>query len=199
MPAAVAIPAIISAAGSAASAHAGKKAGNAANQAAQQQLKLQQESFGLAKNQLGPASDYWQALLKGGQAAVQATGPIASQIGQGAQGARTAIQALTPRGGEQNLALAQNYNTASNNIARLYAGMQPLAAQGLTQIGGAYLGGAQPSPGAGLASYISQQQMANQGASGFGSLLYNTLNKAGGTGAAGGGGGAGKTAAPATA
>ena len=177
MPAAAVIPAVGAIAGGGLSASGGKKAANKANAAAQQQLDLQKQSFGLANQQLGPAASYWQALLKGGQAAVQATGPYASQIGQAAEGARTAIQGLTPRGGEQNLALAQNYNTASNNIARLYAGMQPLAAQGLTQIGGAYLGGAQPNPGAGLASYISQQQMAQQGASGFGSLLYNSLNK----------------------
>lgn len=163
--------------GSAMSGASGKKAQKAANQAAQQQLQLQQGMYGKANEQLGPAASYWQALLKGGQAAVNATGPIASQIGQGAAGARTAIQAITPRGGEQNLALAQNYNTASNNIARLYAGMQPLAAQGLTQIGGAYLGGAQPNVGGALSNYIAQGQMANQGASGFGSLLYNSLNK----------------------
>lgn len=176
MPAAI-IPAAIGATGSISSGVGGKKAQKSANAAAQQQLQLQQGMYGKANEQLGPASNYWQSLLKGGQAAVQATGPIASQIGQGAAGARTAIQATTPRGGEQNLAMAQNYNSSANNIARLYAGMQPLAAQGLTGIGGAYLGGAQPNVGGSLANYLGQQQMAGQGASGFGSLLYNSLNK----------------------
>ena len=69
--------------------------------------------------------------------------------------------------------------------------MQPLAAQGLTQIGGAYLGGAYPNTGGALSNYISQQQMAGQGASGFGSLLYNSLNKAN-KGGSGGGYGGGK-------
>lgn len=200
MPAA-AIGAGVGALGSGLSAAGGKKASSAANKLAQQQLALQQAQFGLTKQQyglgnaaLGPASNYWQALLKGGQAAVQATGPYASQISQAGQGARNSIQAFTPRGGEQNLALAQNYNDVSNNIARLYAGMQPLAAQGLTQVGGAYLGsGSAVNPMASpyAASSLYQSQMANaaQGAQGFGSLLYNSLNKL----QSGGGGGAGKT------
>lgn len=188
MPAA-AIGAGIGGAGSIASGIGGKKAAKKANDLAKQQLQLQQGMYGKANEQLGPAGDYWGALLKGGQAAVQATGPIASQIGQNAAGARTAIQATTPRGGEQNLALAQNYNSSANNIARLYAGMQPLAAQGLTGIGSAYLGGAQPNTGGAGASYLGQQQQAAQGASGFGSLLYQSLNKLNkGKGGGGGGG-----------
>lgn len=188
MPAA-AIGAGIGGLGSAFSGASGKKAQNAANDLAKQQLALQQAQFGLTKQQyglgnaaLGPASNYWQALLKGGQAAVQATGPYASLIGQAGQGARQAIATGTPRGGEANLATAQSYNETANNIARLYAGMQPLAAQGLAQIGGEYLGSGsavnpQASPYAALGAY----QMANQNAmgagQGFGSLLYNSLNK----------------------
>jgi len=191
----VAIAAGIGALGTGASAAGGKKASSAANRLAQEQLALQQQQFGLTKQQYGlgdaalkPASDYWNALLKGGQAAVQATGPYASLIGQAAEGNRNAIMAATPRGGEQNLAIAQNYNQAGNNIARLYAGMQPLAAQGLTQVGGAYLGSGsavnpQANPYAAASIYNQQMQAAQQGASGFGSLLYNALNKArGGSG-----------------
>jgi hypothetical protein len=181
----------LGAAGLGASGASGKKASNAGNQLAQQQLQLQQNQFGLTKQQyglgnaaLGPASNWYQDLLKGGQAAVQATGPYASLIGQSAEGNRNAIMAATPRGGEQNLAIAQNYNQAGNNIARLYAGMQPLAAQGLTQVGGAYLGSGsavnpQASPYAAASIYQSQLQNAQQGAQGFGSLLYNAMRKGG--------------------
>lgn len=188
----------IGAAGTAASGASGKKASNAANQLAQQQLKLQQDQFGIAQRQLGlgnatlaPASNYWKALLGGGQAAVQATGPIASQIGQAAEGARSAISALTPRGGEQNLALAQNYNQSANNIARLYAGMQPLAASQLQGIGGTYLGSGaafnpSASPGAAAGIYGQEMQGAGAAGQGFGSLLFNAMNKAR-TGGGGGG------------
>jgi hypothetical protein len=180
MPAALipAIGAIAGAGGSAASAAGGKKASNRANDLAQQQLGLQKQQTGLGNAVLGNASNYWNALLHGGQAAVQATGPIASQIGQAAQGTANSIRAFSPRGGEQNLALAQNQMQTGNNIARLYAGMQPMAAGALQGIGGAYLGSAgTPSPYA--AASVYQQQLANaqQGASGFGSLLYNSLNK----------------------
>lgn len=200
MPPAIAlgIPAL---AGVGASAAGGKKGRNSANDLAQQQLQLQQQQFGLTKQQfglgnaaLGPASDYWQALLKGGQAAVQATGPIASQIGQLTQGANQAVRATTARGGEQNLALAQNVNQGANNISRLYAGMQPLAAQGLTQVGGAYLGsGSSVNPMANIAgayqNYAQQQQMAGQAGQGFGSLLYQAMNKNKSGGSGGGKGG----------
>ncbi len=172
------IGAVAGAGGSAASSAGGKKASNKANQLAQQQLGLQKQQFGLGNAALGGARDWYNALLHGGQAAVQATGPIASQIGQAGQGTANSIRAFTPRGGEQNLALAQNSMQTGNNIARLYAGAQPMAAAGLAGVGQAYLGSAgQPSPYAASSVYQSQLQNAQQGASGFGSLLYNSLNK----------------------
>jgi hypothetical protein len=191
--AALAIPAAIGAAGSTASSMGGKKA---SNNLAKQQLALQQAQFGLTKQQfglgnaaLGPATSFWQDLLKGGPAAQQATGPYASLISQQGAGTANAIRGSTARGGEQNLALAQNQLNTGGNIARLYAGMQPAAAQGLTNIGGAYFGsGSALNPtaniGAGMQSYLQQQQMAQQGAAGFGGLLYQALRKQGGSGAA---------------
>lgn len=188
-------------AGTGASAAGGKKASGSANDLAKQQLQLQQQQFGLTKQQfglgnaaLGPASSYWQALLKGGQAATQATGPYASLIGQNTEGARQAIAATTARGGEQNLAQAMNVNQGANNISRLYAGMQPLAAQGLTNVGSAYLGsGSSVNPmaniGGAFQNYGQQQQMAGQAGQGFGSLLYQAMNKNKSGGSGGGKGG----------
>ena len=184
-----AIGAGIGGVGSALSGAGGKKAQNQANKLASQQLGLEQGMFNKAGSLMQPASDFWGSLLRGGQAAVQATGPIASQIGQAAQGARNSILATTPRGGEQNLALANTFNDASNNIARLYAGMQPAAAGALGQLGGAYLGAGQslgfPASMSGLGASQMGMQNAAAGAQGFGSLLYNSLNKL-----RGGGGGA---------
>jgi len=189
MPAAV-IPAAIGAAGSIGSSAGGKKAQNKANQLASQQLGLEKGLIGQGTGLLAPASNYWQNLLKGGQAAVQATGPIASQIGQAAQGARNSIMATTPRGGEQNLAVAQSYNDAANNIARLYAGMQPTAAGALGQLGGAVLGAGQglafPAMMGGLGASQMGMQNAAAGAQGFGGLLYNSLNKLQNRGGGGG-------------
>lgn len=189
MPAA-AIPGIemgLGAAGAGASAAGGASAGKAGKNLAKQQLALQNAQFGLTRQQyglgnaaLGPASNYWQALLKGGPTAVAATGPYASLIGQAGQGARQAIATGTPRGGEANLATAQSYNQTADQIARLYAGMQPMAAQGLAQIGGEYLGsGSAVNPfaniGAASSIYGMQGQNAMQGAQGFGGLLYQGL------------------------
>ena len=151
---------------------------------AQQQEGLQNSQFGLAQQQLGlgnaalgPSTQYWQNLLKGGQAAVQATGPYASLLGQGASGTTQAIQASTPRGGEQNLAIAQNYNQLGNNVSRLYAGMQPAAAQGLAQNAGAYLGSSsafnpQASPYAALGALAGSNQSKGQAGQGLGQLAY---------------------------
>jgi hypothetical protein len=184
-----AIGAGLGAAGLASSAAGGKKAQSNANKLAQQELGLQQQQFGLAKQQLGygnmdlsQAANWYKNLLAGGPAAQQATGPYASLLGQAYSGARQGIQAFTPRGGEQNLALAQNYNQQANDIARLYAGMQPLAAQGLTGIGSAYLGSGaqfnpQASPYAAMAAYQMGGQNAMNAGTGFGNLLYNSINK----------------------
>jgi len=190
MPAA-AIGAGIGGVGSALSGTGGKKAQHRANDLAQQQLGLEQSQINRGNAILQPASNYWSDLLKGGQAAVQATGPYASLIGQTGQGARLGILNSTARGGEQNLALAQNQMQTGNNIARLYAGMQPMAAQGLQGIGQAYLGSggqlAFPASMTGLGASQMGLQNAQSGAAGFGSLLYNSLNKlrnGGGNGAA---------------
>lgn len=191
MPAAI-IPAAIGAGGSIASGIGGKKAQNQANKLASTELGLQQKQIGLGNAALAPAGDFWKALLHGGQAAVQATGPYASLIGQAGQGARNAIQAGTARGGEQNLALAQNYNQTSNDIARLYAGMQPLAAQGLMGVGGEYFGSAPNPTAAGLGASGMGMQNAQQGAAGFGNMLYSALQKIQNRKGGGGGGLGGK-------
>ena len=175
-------------AGALGSAAGGKSSGKAAQSLAKQQQQLQQQQFGLTKQQvglgnaaLGSSTSYWQDLLKGGQAATQATGPYASLLGQTAQGNRQAIQATTARGGEQNLALAQNYNQLGNNVSRLYAGMQPLAAQSLQQNAATYMGSGsalnpQASPYAASSIYQSMMGQAATGAQGYGSLLYQGLS-----------------------
>lgn len=182
MPVAPIAGGLIGAAGSAASGASGKKGQSAANALAKEQLGLEKQQYGLGNAAMASASGFWNNLLRGGQAAVQATGPYASLMGQGAQGTANAIRATTPRGGEQNLALAQNQIQLGNNIARLYAGMQPLAAQNLAQIGGTYLGSGSalgsPATMGGLGAAQLQTGNANQAAGGFGSLLYNSLQKA---------------------
>lgn len=154
---------------------------------AQGQQDLQSQQFGLAKQQLGtanaalaPSTSFWDSLLKGGQAAAQATGPYASLLGQGASGTTQAIQAMTPRGGEQNLAIAQNYNQLGNNVSRLYAGMQPAAAQGLAQNSAALFGSSSafnPTANIGAAEQAlgGSNQIKGQTGSGIGQLAYKGL------------------------
>lgn len=183
-------------AGSAANAAGGKKASNSANNLAQQQLNLQLAQWGQAKKIIGsafqPASDYWNSLLKGGQAATTAVGPIASQIGQAEAGARNSIQQSTPRGGEQNLAVANTYNQGFNDISRLYAGVQPLAAQNLGSLSGLAAGFNPSSNTSGaFSNYGNQQQLATQGGQGFGNLAYKGAQQKKAKPQSGGGGSGG--------
>ena len=189
MPPAAIAAGVTGLAGTGASAAGGKKASNAANRLAEQQQQLQQQQWNQALKQLNlgrsafqPAENYWNALLHGGQAAVQATGPYASLIGQNAAGAQRAIQTALPRGGEQNLALAQSRIGASNDISRLYAGMQPTAASALGSLAGTAFGsGASFNPsaniGGALSNYANQQALAQQAGQGFGSILYRAGQK----------------------
>lgn len=189
MPLAAIAPIAIGGAGAVSSGVGGKKAQKKSNELAQQQLGLQRDQYGTAQKQLGmgnqalaPAQGYFNALLKGGQAARDAVGPYASLISQAGQGTNNAILAGTPRGGEQNLAVAQNRMNTGNQIAQLYKGMQPLAAEGLTGIGGQLLGsGAAFNPGSNTSgafgAYGNQQQNAQNAGQGFGSLLFSGLNK----------------------
>jgi hypothetical protein len=183
------ISAGIGGAGAISSGIGGKKAQKKQNELAQQQLGLQRDQYGTAQKQLGmgnqaiaPAQGYFNALLQGGQAAREAVGPYASLISQAGQGTNNAILAGTPRGGEQNLAIAQNRMNTGNQIAGLYKGMQPLAAEGLTGIGSQYLSSGaafnpNPNIGGAFGAYGQQQQNAQQAGQGFGNILYAGLNK----------------------
>jgi len=139
------IPLAISAGGAVAGASQGKKGNSSANKLAQQQLDLQKQqmAFGTGLINKGiseawqPSANYWNVLLKGDPTAVaQATGPYQDLIRQNAATTEQGIQSSAPLGGERNLALAQNQIQASNNTARLYAGMQPTAAAALGQLAG---------------------------------------------------------------
>lgn len=189
----VALP-IAMVAGAGASASGGKKARKQADQISQQQLQLQQQQLGLSREQLAlgrsaftPARDYWLALMQGGQTARTAVGPYADLIGESADASRRSIMESAPRGGERNLALAQNETAEMRDISRLYAGQQPFAAQNLGQLSSAATGAGvglfpQPAVGASLMNYASQQNQAQEGAMGFGRLLYNAINKRSGSG-----------------
>lgn len=214
----IAIMAGIGAAGAGASAAGGKKARNQADRQAQQQLAIQQQQLALQRQQFGltqeafnlgksawlPARDYWQALMGGGQAARVAVGPSAELIGEVGDATRRTIGENLPRGGERNLATAQSQIGQQRDISRLYAGVQPQAAQMLGALSGQQTGasvGFNPQAQIGLApNVLSQalyaQQAAQQGAAGFGGLLYQALNKRNQTGSWWGSGSGGITPTP---
>lgn len=162
----------------------------------------------IALPNLGAASNYWNALLKGGPAAQAATAPAAETIAGQTAAAQRNIEQNLPAGGERNLALAQLPIQSGANIARLYEGLGPTAAAQLQALAlgsaGAGTGSGAVAGGAGgtLAS-LAGQQAASKGnmfggiGSGLGTLAGGALGSKGtGAGALGakGAGGAAKGA-----
>lgn len=172
-------------------ASGGKKgSGVASKQLAlqQQQLDFGKQIFNTGMQAWTPANNYWQALLSGDTTkASQAVGPYSDIIKQ--QGAATGrqIASSTPAGGERNAAEAQNVSDTYNQTARLYAGVQPTAAQALGTLAGlpmqsgvGIMGQGAPNVSAGLKYQRSVAEQAQQGAAGLGSLLYRMSTKRGG-------------------
>ena len=183
--------------GAAASLFGGMKGGGEANLAREEQARqreLQEKFLGIGLGAFNPAAEYWQSLLKGGQAARVATAPFAQDIRATHQAGRRTIGENLPRGGERNLAMAQSQVGQASDLARLYAGVQPAAAGALGQLAGlpfGVAGGAGAQSGAltgGLLGYgIEQQRQAQAGAGGIGRLLFQLSNKEGGLFGGGGG------------
>lgn len=180
-------------AGGAGSAMGGKKGANAAKKAAEAQAQMQQQMFQTGLSAWQPAANYWQTLLKGDPNAVaQATGPYADLIRQQAQASQGQIAATMPAGGEANMAQAQNINAMSSNMARLFAGMQPTAAQALGQLAGMPMQLGAPNVGSGLKYQTHQQEQLGQSkgslGTGLGQLYASARGRKGGGGGKGGAG-----------
>lgn len=161
MPAAVAaIPAI---AGAGASAAGGKKGNSAAKDAANRQFQMQQSLFNTGLSAWQPAADYFKSLLSGDPTQIAAAvGPTSDILkGQAASQSRQ-LAATMPAGGEANSAQAQNAQGSYNNLARLYAGVQPAAASALGQLASAPMGASAPNVGSGLKFDTHQQEQLGQ-------------------------------------
>lgn len=115
---------------------------------------------------LTSAGSYWSDLMKGGPAAQAATAPYAQRIAQQTDLAGRQIQQNLPAGGERNLALAQLPITKATNIANLYQGLGPTAAQQLQALAlgsagaGNAAGGVSANAGGTLANLAGQQAQA---------------------------------------
>lgn len=182
-------------AGAGTSAAGGKKARNDAKDAATQQLTLQkqqlaqsQQLIDAGQSAFNPAKDYWTSLLQGGQAAQVAVAPIAEQVQATSEAGQKNILNSLPAGGERNLALAQAKIQQGSDISRLYAGVQPTAAQNLAQLAG--IAGGQGVGLAGTAAPATSSAInyfgntadaattqANQSASALGRYLYQASQK----------------------
>lgn len=166
----------------------------AAVKAADQQFSIQQQQLATSNKLIdtglsafNPAKDYWSALLKGGQPAQVAVAPAAQQVQASSEAAQRNIANSLPAGGERNLALAQAKLQQGSDISRLYAGVQPAAANALAQLAGSVGGqGVDVGAGASPATSSSISNLSSIGAnnannnaataSTFGSLIYRFMN-----------------------
>ena len=156
-------------------------------------LSTSNAAFG--KELLTPAADYWRSLLQGGQAARVAVGPTAQLIGQSGDATRRSIMESAPAGGQRDKALLQSRLGEQGDTARLYSGVQPMAAQNLTTIAGVPYGVSVGFAGAGGPNIGASLQSLNAGAdrnasaySNVGRMVYNMFG-----GGSGGYGGSGRT------
>ena len=188
-----AAPAIGGAVGSAAGGKKGNSQQKAAQQAADRQFQMQQQLFSTALSAWQPAANYYQSLLSGDPTRMAAAvGPTSDIIKQQSQAQARQLAATTPMGGEANAAMAANAQNTSNNLARLYAGVQPGAAAALGQLAGAPMGASAPNVGSGLKFDTHQQEQLGQSKGSLGSGL-GTLAAGAKHGSGGGGGKGGST------
>ena len=196
MPAAIAIPLIASAVTAGGTIAASKIASNAANNATDATNRSVQASQGYAQ-QLGQSGQnllhtglpmfqqgagYFGALLNSRNAAQAATAPAAANISDAFAGAQTGVQRSFLQGGQRDQALADLNRDRANQIARLYAGVQPAAASALMQGGSTAIGQGNQALGSaggvstgagglGLQQGAFQAQQTQQAGQAWGNLL----------------------------
>lgn len=180
-------------AGAVGSSVGGKKGGGGANKAAQQaadrQFQMQQQLFTTGLSAWQPASDYFRKLLSGDPTqTAQAVGPTSDLLKGQAQAQSRQMAATMPQGGEANAAQSAIAQGSSNDLARLYAGVQPGAATALGQLAGMPLGASAPNVGSGLKFDTHQQEQQSNAKGSLGSGVGQVLGRVGSKGSKGGSG-----------
>lgn len=96
-----------------------------------------QDTLGRGTGFLGQAGNYWQTLLGGSRAAMaQATAGPRAAITDQYRGAERGLERSGLRGGVRDLASAELSRDRAGKVAGLTTGVQPMAAQGLSSVGG---------------------------------------------------------------
>lgn len=182
------------------SAAGGKKGGSnkAAQQTADRQFQMQQQLFNTALSAWQPAANYYQSLLSGDPTKIaQVVGPTSDILKGQQQTQSRQLAATMPAGGEANAAQAQNAQGSYNNLARLYAGVQPGAAAALGQLSGAPMGASAPNVGSGLKFDTHQQEQLGQSkgslGAGLGSIAAGAKHGNNSSSGKGSGGGKGRS------
>lgn len=91
--------------------------------------------YGQGQGNLGVATDYYKKLMSDRYTAQGAVAPAAENIADVYGGARRGVESGTARGGVRDYALAELDREKTGRIARLYSGVQPMAAAALESTG----------------------------------------------------------------
>lgn len=165
----------------------GKKGGGARREQRglmQQGLELTRGLVSQFTEPFQQAVEFYGDLLRGGQPARLAVEPALQEVNIAAEAQRREIEMTQPRGGEQNLALAQSRIGQAGTRGRAYIGAQREAAQALGMLSQIPLSaapsffGSATQAGQGLLSFQAmQQRLAAEGAEGLGRGLFNLWRK----------------------
>jgi hypothetical protein len=91
--------------------------------------------LGLGRTAVGQGAGYYSSLLGSRTAAQAATAPAAAGIREQAAGAERGLSGLVGRSAGASTALAESQRQTQGQVARLTAGVQPMAAAKLAEIG----------------------------------------------------------------
>lgn len=191
----------------------GRKAARGAGKASPEEQQLLQRGMSVAENLYGSGGQmlrrggedleapagYFGRLLRGDRAAQsQAIAPQVANITSVYRGAEKNLERAGLQGGERTLAEAELGRERAGQIAGLTTGVQPAAAEALTQVGGMRLGaglGAAQTAGGIFSSLLGQQagtrlagqEQKQQIGESVGNLIFDIM-RSGGGGKRGGGG-----------
>lgn len=147
-----------------------------------------QNLIGQGAPMLGQAGNYWQTLLQGSRGAMaQATAGPRAALTDVYRGAERGLERSGVRGATRDVATAELNRDRAGQIARLTTGMQPLAAQGVAQVGSELLGTGAPMLGQagsiwgnllgqGMNNRVYAREEGNRAGQAWGGLIFDILN-----------------------
>jgi len=102
-------------------------------------MPFSKDFLGKAGESLGLSQDFWKSLMQMDPATLaQVFSPEISRIQKNKQQKIDTVSRFAPRGGERDRALTESRTDALSQISRLFSSARPMAAEGLSTVGGQF-------------------------------------------------------------